>query len=63
MNRPPPLRPLTPIEQARLEFQREQFDAAVEAEKVRLRVHAGRPWWRRAINRLPFTVTITRNRT
>lgn len=42
---------------AREEIAEEDFDADVEAEKVRIRTHV--PWWHRII---PFTITVKRRK-
>lgn len=47
----------SPIEQARVEIVAEQFRAAVEAEKQRLRNK--RPWWEKLF---PYTIKIERKK-
>jgi hypothetical protein len=44
-------------DQARYEFQQEQRQAKVEAEKARLRSHANRSLKQRIAALIPFTIT------
>lgn len=51
------------IEAARREVARERYIQLLAEETARLRLIAGRPWWRRAYDAVfPFTVTIRRNK-
>lgn len=55
----PPLgpRPMqVAVEAARI-FQQERHQAAVQKEVERLRAKHARPWWRRLLDLLPFTIT------
>lgn len=45
------------LRNAEQELAEELRRAAIEAEKQRIRDRAWRPWWRRLVDRLPFTIT------
>lgn len=45
------------LRQAEQELAEELRRAAIEAEKQRILDQARRPWWRRLVDHLPFTIT------
>lgn len=47
-------------EELRRELFGELFDAAVEAERARLRAQSNQSLWQRLLDKLPFTITIRR---